>query len=160
MKQRINSACAFAFSLLLPMLPLGCKSNPQFSHAAFTAAVTLGEQIAIETHPEAVPVLRVATPVVCSVANGTNVSAASIVAQLEAAGINDPTAKIIINGSLALFNIAISGLSTNSSELRLFAQDLCAGMTAGLPPVPTMAIRRSALASRPPPTSTLPPHLK
>ncbi len=150
--------------IVLLMLPLvlswGCKSNPQFSHAAFQAAVTLGEEIAIESHPEAVPFLRVATPVVCSVANGTNVSAAAIVAQLEAAGINDPTARIIINGALALFNVAVSGLSTNSSELKLFAQDLCNGMTLGLPPAPTMAIRRSALASRPPPPSTLPPHLK
>ncbi len=141
--------------VMTALLCAGCKTNPQLSHAAFTAAVTLGEQIAIETHPEAVPALRIATPVVCSVANGTNISAESIVAQLEGAGINDPTARIIINASLALFNVAISGLSTNSSELRLFAQDLCAGMTAGLPPIAVGARRSMALS--PPPK--LPPHL-
>lgn len=144
--------------VVMALLCAGCKTNPQLSHAAFQAAVTLGEEIAIQTHPEAVPALRIATPVVCSVANGTNVSAAAIVAQLEAAGINDPTARIIINASLALFNVAISGLSTNSSELRLFAQDLCVGMTAGLPPIAVGARRSMAIA--PPPKKPLPPYLK
>lgn len=127
----------------------GCKTNPQMNHAVFTAAVTLGEQIGVQTHPEAVPFLRLAAPVVCGVANGTNVSAGEIVSQLEKAGITDVKARTIINGSLALFNVIVSGLSTNSSELRLYAQDLCNGLVAGLPP--EQAHAKSA---------SLPPHLK
>ncbi len=103
------------------------------SHAAFQSAVMLGEQFAIETHPEAVPYLRLATPIVCAAANGTNVSPAQIVAALQAAGITDPATKLILNGSLALFNIVVAGI-TDQSEARLYAQDLCQGLTLGLPP--------------------------
>ncbi len=161
MRKRINRMVALTFACLLPMLLLfaGCKTNSQFSHAAFTAAVTLGEEIAVETHPEAVPFLRLAVPVVCSVANGTNVTAPEIVAQLEAAGITDPVTRIILNGSLALFNVAITSLSTNQSELKLFAIDLCNGLSAGLPPAP---VHGMAALRRPPPSvkAPLPPHLR
>jgi len=117
------------------MFLAGC-TNPggqAMSHAAFTAAVTLGEQFALEQHPEAVPYVRAAVPVVCSVANGTNVSPQAIVSALEAANVTNATTKLIINSSLALFNVVISGVSTNQTEIRLYAQNLCYGMTAGLP---------------------------
>ena len=133
------------------MLLAGCASNPAITHAAFTQAVTLGEQIGLETHPEATPYVRAAVPVVCSVANGTNVSPAEIVSALEKAGVTNVTAKIIINGSLALFNVAVSGLITNQTEVRLYAQDLCNGMQAGLP----LGNPKHGLTAK-----VLPPHLK
>jgi len=118
----------------------GCTStNPNvrpMTHAAFTAAVTLGEQFALEAKPEAVPYARAATAVVCSVANGTNVSPAAIVAALNAANVTNATAKMIINSSLAIYNVVIMAypVSTNQSEIREYAKDLCNGLTAGLPP--------------------------
>ncbi len=121
--------------LLTVTLLTGCQ-NPNtrpMTHAAFTAAVTLGEQFALEQHPEATPYVRAAVPVVCGVANGTNVSPQAIVSALEAANVTNATTKMIINSSLALFNVVISGLSTNQTEIRLYAVDLCNGMTAGLP---------------------------
>jgi len=120
--------------LVSALLLCGCKTNGPMTHAAFRAAVTLGEQVALEQHPEATPYLRAATPVVCAVANSTNASAGEIVAALEAAGVTNQTAKLIINGSLALLNVVVSGLGTNQTEARLYSQDLCAGMQAGLPP--------------------------
>lgn len=121
--------------LMLGLLLAGCTSQNQgpMSHAAFTAAVTLGEQIGLETHPEAVPYVRAAVPVVCAVANGTNVSPAEIVAALEKANVTNATAKLIINGSLSLLNIVVAGVGTNETEIRLYGKDLCNGMQAGLP---------------------------
>ena len=136
----------------------GCANPNQsaMSHAAFTAAVTLGEQFALEQHPEAVPYVRAAVPVVCSVANGTNVSAQAIVSALEAANVTNATTKLIINSSLALFNVVISGISTNHSEVRLYAIDLCNAMTAGLPASMGSPGRDRARGIY----SNLPPHLK
>lgn len=140
-------------ALLAVLVLTGCNTTNQtaMTHAAFTAAVTLGEQFALEQHPEAVPYVRAAVPVVCGVANGTNVSPQAIVSALEAAGVTDPTTKLIINGSLALFNVVISGIATNQTEVRLYAVDLCNGMTSGLPPEKGAPARKRVL---------LAPHLK
>jgi len=128
---------------LAAMLALaGCgTSNPNvgpMTHAAFTTAVTLGEQFALEQHPEATPYLRAATPVVCSVANGTNFSPSAVVSALEAAGVTNSTTKMILNGSLALLDVVIAGLNANNSSnyatIKLYGQDLCNGLQAGLPP--------------------------
>jgi len=130
---------------------VGCAGNPAMSHAAFTAAVTLGEQIGLETHPEATPHVRAAVPVVCAVANGTNVTPSEIVKALEAANVTNVTARLIINGSLSLLNVVVSGLSTNDTEIRLYGKDLCNGMQAGLPPGNPALLK----AAKP-----LPPHLR
>jgi len=122
------------------------------THAAFTAAVTLGEQLALEQKPEAIPYVRAAARVVCAAADGTNVSPASIVDALQAAGVTNQTAKIVINGSLAIFNVVVSGLGTNESEIRLYGQDLCSGLTAGLPDAGSVLTVRK--------TQLLPPHLR
>lgn len=134
------------------LLFMGCTGPNQgpMTHAAFTAAVTLGEQIGLETHPEATPYVRAAVPVVCAVANGTNVTPAEIVKALEAANVTNVTAKLIINGGLAIFNVVVTGLGTNQTEIRAYGQDLCDGMRAGLPPESAMA-RKASL---------LPPHLR
>lgn len=136
------------------LLLVGCSStNPNnvVSHAAFKAAVTLSEQIALEAHPEVVPHLRVATSVVCATANGTNVNPSQIVADLQAAGITNATAKIIINSSIALLNVAVAGLGTNQTEIRLYGQDFCSALKDGLPPENAVARAMTAPAL---------PHLK
>lgn len=158
--ERIWTAVALitgAAMLIVFMLgSCGCSSpKGQMSHAVFTAAVTIGEQIAVDTHPESIPYLRVAVPVVCSVANRTNVSPQAIVAALDSANITNRTTRLIINSSLTLFNVVVSGVATNQSEVQLYAQDLCNGMTAGLPPD---GGRERAFARRSP--KPLPPHLR
>jgi len=143
---------SFAAGLLMlgVLFLTGCQSpgGQAMSHAAFTAAVTLGEQFALEQHPEAVPYVRAAVPVVCSVANGTNVSPQAIVSALEAANVTNATTKLIVNSSLALFNVVISGISTNQTEVKLYAQDLCNGMTAGLPPGEPIGGKDRAMAKK------------
>lgn len=151
---RVMIACSILGGICL-LLMTGCSTaQGPISHAAFTAAVTIGEQIALETHPEATPYLRIAVPVVCSVANGTNVSPAAIVAALEAANVTNRTTRLIINSSLTLFNVVITG-ATNQSEVRVYAQDLCNGMISGLPPT---GRERALVGHRP--SKPLPPHLQ
>ena len=62
------------------------------------------------------------------------------------------TAKLIINGSIALLNIAVASVSgTNQPEISLYVSDVCVGMQQGLPGGPMMAKHANALTS---------PHLK
>ncbi len=144
-------------AILIPIIALsvvlcGCKTpSGPVSHAAFTAAVTLGEQFALESHPEATPFVRVGAQAVCAAAAGTNVSPAAIVQALNVAGVTNATAKLIINSSLALFNVVIVAAGTNQTEMRAYAQDLCTGMQAGLPPALAnrdVAVRRARITSR------------
>lgn len=132
------------------LLFTGCTSNPAMSHAAFRASVTLGEQIGLSTHPEATPYVRAAVPVVCSVANGTNVTPAEIVKALEKANVTNSTAILIINGGISLLDVVVAGLGTNQTEIRAYGQDLCVAMQAGLPPESAKMARMA---------KPLPPHL-
>jgi len=155
----IGSVIAALFIGLCLLLLNGCATtspNAPMSHAVFTAAVTLGEQIGLETHPEATPYVRAAAGVVCSVANGTNVTPAEIVKALEAANVTNSTARIIINGSLAILNVVVAGLGTNDNEIRLYGKDLCQGMQLGLPPDDhSSLIEKHAKKGK-----VLPPHLR
>lgn len=140
--------------LIVPLLLVSGCGSPNasvMSHTAFRAAVTLGEQIALDVHPEATPYVRAATPVVCGVANSSNISPAAIVAALDAAGVTNKTTRDLVNGSLAILNVIVASIGTNQTELRLYGQDLCAGMTDGLPPVNAVARAMS---------QPLPVHLK
>lgn len=151
-KLRVAMWSFAAGALVLGIMCLtGCQSPNAgpMTHAAFTAAVTLGEQFALESKPEAIPYVRAAVPVVCGVANSTNASPAEVVAALQKAGITNAEAKIVINGGIALFNVVVSGIGTNQAEIQLYATDLCNGMQAGLPP-------ENITAKMTP----LPPHLK
>ena len=134
--------------LLIPLLALvGCKTpSGPVGHAAFTAAVTLGEQFALESHPESEPYVRVGATAVCAAAHGTNVSPAAIVQALNLAGVTNAQAKLIINSSLALFNVVITYAGTNQTEARAYAQDLCNGMNAGLPSNTSSVARRAKIA--------------
>jgi len=133
--------------LLLPVLFVGCSStnpNAPMTHVAVRSAVTLGTQFLLEDNQEAVPYLRAATEVVCATASKTNVNAAQIVADLEAAGVTNRTTRLIITGSLAIFNTAVAGIGTNHTEVSLYAQDVCSGLRDGLPPVNAVARAMSA----------------
>ncbi len=136
------------FYLFLAVGLCGCKTTSSpVSHAAFTAAVTLGTQYGIETHPEALPYIRAATPVVCAVANGTNFSPAAVVAALDRSGLTNASAKLIINGSLAILNVVVIAVGpTNQTEIAAYGKDLCNGLTAAIPSNGSVAARRSKLA--------------
>ena len=139
--------------ILLPLIVLsGCKTGPM-GHAIFTAAITTGEQVALVTHPEIAPDLRAGAAVVCAVANGTNATPEAIVAALEAAHITNVLSRVVLNSSLSIFNTVVASVGTNNTaQVKLYAQDLCNGLTAGLPPGMT-ALRHNRPA-------VIPPHLK
>lgn len=129
-------------------LVAGCSTTTQpITHAALRAAVTLGEQYALQVHPEATPYLQAATPVVCAVANGTNANPQTVVDALSGV-VTNAEAKIIINGSLALLNVAVASI-TNAPDVALYVKDLCVGMENGLPPTGPNMRRAGKLTNAP-----------
>lgn len=145
-------------AVVLTLIASGCavtNPNAPMTHAAFSAAVTLGERFILEAHPEAVPHVRIATAVICSAATGSNVQPAQIVAALTEAGITNAHAKDVINVGIALYNVVFASYGAdwvnNQPTLKLYMQDLCNGLTAGLPPE-SQALARKQLP--------LPPHLR
>lgn len=125
---------------VLPLLIAGCASNPQISHQLLQNAVTLSEQVTLQTNPETEPYFRAAGPVVCAVANSTNANPAAVVAALSGV-VTNQVAKIAINGSIALLNVAVSGISTNAAEVKLYVNDLCVGLENGLPQSGSAAVK-------------------
>jgi len=138
---------------LVALCGCGTTNTGQMSHALLQASVTLGEQYALQQHPEAIPYIKAATPVVCAVAHGTNANPAAVVDALYVSGLGtNDTAKLIINGSIALLNIAVASVGgTNQPEISAYVTDVCVGMQNGLPGAPMMAKHANALTS---------PHLK
>jgi len=119
---------------LIPLLALcACKTQSPMSHVLFQQSVTLAEQYALYTHPDAIPEVRSAAGVVCSVANGTNANPAAIVAALSAAHITNANTILIVNGGLAILNTVVAAVGPNTNEIALYSKDLCIGMQNGLP---------------------------
>lgn len=156
----------FGAGLLLAgiLLLAGCSTtgtgaNPMTT-AALTAAVSLGESFALEQHPEAVPFVRAGADVVCSAANGTNIAPADIVAAMTAANITNDTAKLILNGSIAIYDTVFAFIGTNGIQSQPALQDytkaLCAGMEQGLP----TAGRAARMARSGAPSMIKSPHLR
>lgn len=157
-----GSIIAALFIGLALFLLSGCTTtspnNPPLSKALVTIAVSTGVSFGVEQYPEAVPYLRVATPIVCSAAAGTNIQPAEIVQALTKAGITNSHAKLIINSALAIyvtvFDYYGSSWQTNQVQLQGYVQALCDGLNLGLPPDgPNSLIDKHMKAKK------LPPHL-
>lgn len=141
--------------LTLGLFLAGCTTTTPpnaIGPAALTAAVSLGVSFGLEQHPEATPYVRVAATTVCGVASGTNIAPAQIVSALASAGVTNATARLIVNGALATYNIAFTYYGTNLATFKPYAQALCDGLTQALPPSNAMAPKTKAVV--------LPPHLK
>jgi len=142
---------------LLATVGSGCKttgSGPSLSPALVQIAVQTGTAFGVEKYPQALPALRVATPVVCSAANGTNIQPAQIVAAIQAAGVGtNIEAIVILNGAIAIYDTIFESYGadwlTNRPQLTLYLKAVCDGLTAGLPPQGMATARAKAL----------PPHL-
>jgi len=137
--------------LIIALACAGCATNSNtgaITHASVRAAVSLSERFALSRHPEAKPYVQAGAEVICAVANSTNANPAAIVAALDAAGVTNSTTRDIVNGGLAIVNVAIAAIGTNQNEIRLYSQDVCQGMQDG------MSMRGKFRAEN------LPPHLK
>lgn len=170
--RRKRRACAWLASIgltlggLLVLLLTGCTtpgtgSNPM-TIAAFTTAVSLGEGFALEMHPEITPYIKAAADVVCATANGTNVSPDNIVAALNAANITNDTARLVVNGSIAIYDTVFTLIGTNGIAsqpvLQGYAKALCEGMRNGIPP--TASAMRRVTVGKHAPSEIKAPHLR
>jgi hypothetical protein len=136
------------------LLVSGCSTvqpSPTLGPTVLTAAVSLGVSFGLEQHPEAAPYVKIAETTICAAAAGTNIAPADIVSALSGAGITNAEAKLIVNGSLAIYNVAYAQYGTNLTKFKPYAQALCDGIRQGLPPG-----NMTARASK----QVLPPHLR
>ena len=139
--------------LTASLFMVGCSTvAPLLTPAALTSEVSQGIKIGLDVYPAAATDVALARDVVCAAAVSTNVSTATIVSNLESAGITNSNSKIIIDGALLLYDGVYNLIGTNNTGVvQPYTTALCDGFTAGLSPVTA-----TAKASR----KLLPPHLK
>lgn len=132
---------------------VGCSTvAPLLTPAALTREVSQGIQIGLDVSPSSAPDVALARDSVCLAAQSTNTSPAAIVADLATLNITNSNSKLIVDGALFLYEDVYNLIGTNTTgQIQPYLTALCAGMTAGLPPVTA-----TAKASR----KLLPPHLK
>ncbi len=145
----VSIATILAAVCLLFLSGCGTIQSP-ITIQAFQSTVTISEQFAIESHPEVVPEIRAATGIVCAEAAKTNTSPAGLVAAVNAANLS-ATGKLIVNSSLAVYNVVYAAVGTNQAVIHEYENALCAGMQGGLPPENATVQRKAIL---------LPPHLR
>jgi hypothetical protein len=126
--------------------------NPLLTPAALTTEVSQGIQVGLDVCPAAAPDVALARDMICTAASITNTDPAAIVAWLQGAGITNSNSKLIVDSALLVYEGVWTIIGTNTTDqIEPYLTALCAGFTAGLPPVAT-----TAKASR----KLLPPHLK
>lgn len=135
--------------LLLPLLALalltGCKNvGNTITPALVQASVSSSVRFGIAKYPTARPAVTVGVEVICSQANGTNISPAAIVAAIEAsnyASLKTPEAVFITQAIVQAYTIAWNSFaagSVSNSVVRPYLQAVCSGGTEGLGGVGTL----------------------
>lgn len=140
-----------AASLIL--FTVGCKStgnNPNIgpSLLRFTVGTAAGYELSQRT--EAVPAVRIAANVICAAANGTNLSPAQIIADLNTLGPQSDDAVFIIRAAVGAYTLIWNGYvgnTTNVTELQPYLMATCLGLGDALPP--TARDRAPAVKSDP-----------
>ena len=126
---KLCATCAITILLTLGLSGCGTTGST-VGPAVLQLGVSTGTAYSLTQYPTARPGVAAAALVVCSVANGTNVSPAAIVQALDAYGPLAPESVLIVNSALSLYEIIYAGLTpTNSSP---YAIALCNGLNQGL----------------------------
>jgi hypothetical protein len=151
---KLKSLITIALSSLLLV---GCSTvSSLVTPTALTSSVATGVQVGLDVYPAAAPEVALARDVICADASKTNTNPQAIVNDLSALGIADSNAKLIVDGALLAYDGVYLLIGTNAdTKMEPYLTALCAGLTAGLPPPASAAVK----ASRPA-TAILPPHLK
>lgn len=154
-------------SLCVAVLVLtGCSGtggNKPLTKAIFVTTVSTGVALGTDRYPESIPFLRVATPLVCAAAQGTNLSPAEITLLVQ----NSPAAqavataqgKLIFNGALTLYIALAEQANIENEDLQMYLSWTCESLQLGLPPEPIPANSRALQPLRAP-RRELPPHVK
>lgn len=145
----------------------GCKTAPtaaqqQLTTAIIEDAVTTGADLGLMKYPQALPFVIAARDVICSASSGSNVSPATIVADLQASpaagAVRSAEGMVIVNGALALYDTVWASLGTNTARAQPYLQAVCIGLgnaiPGALPAPPTPPVARTVSGK------VLPPHLQ
>lgn len=117
-----------------------------------------GVSVGLAIYPDATADMTKAATVVCAAASAStnlvNINPGNLVAAMQAAGVTNQNAKIIASGVIVVWNRVWAyfepGGLTNTAVISDYANSLCTGMKAGLPPTGAMATAKKR---------ALPPHL-
>lgn len=110
------------------------------------SGVAAGVRFGLTKYPSATPAVRVAVEVICSAANGTNVSPTEIVAAIESSNyenLKTAEAIFITQGIITLYSTAWNSFASDAiaqSEALPYLQAVCNGGRDGLSGIPTAAI--------------------
>lgn len=139
---------------LAVLLCAGCSTvAPYLTPAALTSEVSQGIQVGLEAYPAAAPDVALARDVICAESTKGVTDPAVLVADLQAIGFTNAYTKIIVNGALLIYDAVYVSIGTNSAAaMQPYVDALCAGFTAGLPPVSPAVLARG--------TKKLPPHIR
>lgn len=133
-------------ALLLAFVLVGCKNSSPLTYSLATSTLV---SYGLRNSPETAGYLRDVQPVVCSVANGTNLTPAQVVAAIESSGIDDSAeGRLVVNGILLLYISAFDSLGTgtnNTANVSPYAQAIfCDGFAWGLAASPSEMRSRNA----------------
>lgn len=138
-------------SLLVLIAVTGCSSvKSTLTPAVLQSGVSAGVRFSLAKYPSATPAVRVATEVICSAANGTNISPAVIVAAIESSSyesLKTPEAVFITQGIVTLYSAAWNSFASDAvaqSEALPYLQAVCNGGREGLAGFSTAASRAVA----------------
>lgn len=141
----------------------GCaNTNPKLTKELVKSAVTTGVAVGVAQEPSAIPYLRVAAPVVCEAAKGTNQSPQWVIDQLalnaQANALKNPTAVMIFNSAFGIYTGLYAQYGADGVEeratLKAWLEGTCEGILAGLPATTTNGVRAVKVVTQ------LPPHVK
>jgi hypothetical protein len=134
--------------LALAVFVAGCTTqNPTGTRAIVTIIVRDGATFGISRSPAAVPYLKAAAPVVCAVANSTNLTPESLVAALDGIPVaKSPEAGLIIDGVVAVYDGYFEQYADNwvknQATLQSVLLGCCDGLNQALAPPPMAARTR------------------
>lgn len=127
--------------LSLSLIPaiFGCSTggNSNLAPSLVRIGVSTGVAYGTVQYPKSVPGVRIAGEVICSAANGTNLSPTSVIEAIRAASPNiSPETTLIVNGALVLYigvwNSYGQNAMGNLPDLKLYLKATCDGINDGL----------------------------
>jgi hypothetical protein len=149
--KRISARCGncvralwlLALGVGLACFGTGCGTTgggSAMSPAVVRVGVATGVAYSAAKYTNAVPYIRAATPVICSVANGTNLAPGDVIRAVElsdATALKTPEGVLILNAAMLLYTGVWqsygSNAVANAPTLKLYLQATCDGLHDGLP---------------------------
>lgn len=125
---------------LAGLLATGCTAvTGKLTPSVVQQGTSAGVSYSTAKYPTAIPYVRAAGEVICSAANGTNISPAVIVAAVEnsnAAFLKTPEGVLILNSALTLYIGVWESYGAeavdNAPALKTYLQATCNGIQQGL----------------------------